>query len=88
MKIITLYRYYHYSKHPRKKAERDVNAYWFFWQKATPYKLPGILHEQAIFKNHKCEIYTIGGKDLVWEGGIFDVPNQFKTYLHEIRLFI
>jgi hypothetical protein len=65
---------------------RDNLGIWFFWQKAFPYRLGGVPESRIIDVESRCEVYVIGGRDLVFEGFLKDVPPSLRSYLHEVRI--
>lgn len=65
----------------------DNLGVWFFFQRSAPYKLDGVFERWIVPLDCRCEVFVIGGRDKVFEGQLFDVPLQYRSYLHEVRIF-
>ena len=82
MTTMTLYR----CNVERVFENRDILGTWYFWQKSFPYFLKGVLEICSVDIESRCEVYIIGGRDLVFSGVLKDVPSSLRSYLHEVRI--
>lgn len=84
-RTVTLWR----SQVERVAWVRDDFARWYFWQRSVPYRLraAGELQAEAVPVSAWCEVYTLGGRHLLWRGSLGAVPASCRSYNSEVRVF-
>ncbi len=63
---------------------RDRGWRWYFWQKSTPY-WGGQASGESVSVERYVEVYTLGAKELLFEGKLKHVPLSMVSYLTELR---